>query len=1104
MLNSIGAVKPILSRENKSAIKNRMLVLSMILIIGLRILVISAPLNAQVVGATLSGTITDPSGGVVPKADISVKNNATGAVRTLSTNDGGLYSAPNLQPGDYTITVTAAGFASASTNLTLTVGAQQTLNLTLKVGTSTQNIEITASAPNINLVESTLGGLNNETQIKELPLNGRSWTDLAILQPGVSTVHNVPSLSTRDRESRGYGDQLSISGSRPQGNNYRLDGVSINDPTNGAPGSILGGNMGVDAISEFSVLTTNYSTEYGRASGGVINAITKAGTNQFHGNAYEFLRNSALDAANYFDIQKPPFRRNQFGASAGGPIKKDKTFIFGDYEGLRQALNLTQNSAVPSANARLGILSTGNVTVDPQVLRFLTAFFPLPNTPTAGDIGSYIFGRPQITNENYFIIRGDQIFSEKDTFHGTYMRDNADTTQVDEFKNKVVQTSTHRQILVLDESHSFSSHFLNDARFGLIRYFIGGPAGATAINPLVADTSYGFIPGNSAGQVYVGGLQGFTGGLSAAAPQLTHWTDWQGYDDAIFSTGIHTLKFGGNIEWIEYNRIAGTRAGGQFNFSSLSSFLTNQPQNLTADAPNSVSPRDVRQKIFGLYIQDDMHVRPNLTINVGVRYEPATVMSELRGKVGSLLNLTDPTLHLGNPLYHNNTLHDFDPRVGFAWDPFKSGKTSVRAGFGFYDQLPLPAYFGNPTANAPPFYESVNAASLLPGDFPTNAYLKTTTGGLKSQRGPFLQQNPSRSYVMQYNLSIQREVMPNLTFLIGYVGSHGVHGITNTDDADIVLPIPSPLGYLWPCEPFDPVTGCGGIGSGTRLNTFIAREPATLFRNSSLYNGLDLQITKKITHGFQVQGSFTWQKNIDTASGNPTADQYINGISSMLIFDPSLQRAPSDFNVGKVLTINSVWVIPAPKSGFAGGLLGGWQVGGVFTASTGVPFTPLLAGDTLGLNSTDPFAYPDRLRTPGCESLVNPGNVQNYIKVQCFAVPAAVVFNGIHYIPLGNAGRNEVPSPGLVDLDFSLVKNTYIKRISDTFNVQFRAEAFNILNHPNFNVPVYNGQQTILDPTISGIGIVPSNPSTDVISLGPLDSTATTSRQLQFGLKVIW
>jgi hypothetical protein len=1069
-----------------------------------------ARVGAQVVGATLNGTITDESGAVIAKANVTVTNSATGVARTATTNDAGIYVVPDLQPGDYEISSSAAGFQTVSTKLTLTVGAQQTQNLTLTIGTSAQKIEVTAEAPTINLVESTLGGLNDENQIQQLPLNGRSWSDLANLAPGVYTVRNVAAITTRDRESRGYGAEVAISGARPQQNNYRLDGISINDPQNGAPGSILGGNLGVDAISEFSVLTTNYSTEYGRASGGIINATTKSGTNAFHGSAYEFLRNSALDAANYFDVQKPPFRRNQFGASAGGPIKKNKMFIFGDYEGLRQTLNITQNSFVPSVNARSGILSTGNVTVDPQIAKFLTAFYPLPNAPGPNpDIGSFIFGRPQIVPENYFIIRSDQIMSNKDTLHETYMFDWAKTSEVDEFRNKNVISETHNQLLVLDWSHSFSSAFLNDARFGLHREFVGGPASATALNPAAKDMSFGTVPGDSAAQIVVPGLTNFTGGLSATAPVLDPWTSWQGYDDAFYTTGIHSLKFGANIEWMKDNRLSTPRPGGQWNFASLPAFLTNVPLNLSADAPGATRPRGQRQTYVGMYAQDDMRVRPNLTINVGLRYEPWTVPSEVHGQMVTLLTPSSPApagMKIGNPLYANNTLFNFEPRLGFAWDPFKSGKTSIRAGFGFYDQPPLNIFFGNPEENSPPFAQSVNTSSLTQGDFPTLGYLKAVPGSLTSERVAFVQQHPGRSYVMQYNLSVQRQLSTNLTILVGYVGSHGVRGITNDDDADIVQPIVSPVGYLWPCEPFSAITGCGGIGSGTRINTTIAREPFTLFRNSALYNGLQVQVTKRMSYGLQAQGSFTWQRSIDTASGNLASDQFINGISSEFVFNSRLQRAIADFDVPKVLTLNFLWAVPTAKSlpGFANTILGGWQLGTIFTASNGVPFTPVMAGDPLGLDSTDPWAFPDRVRGPGCQSLVNPGNVQNYLKVQCFTVPPAVVYNGVHYIRLGNGGRNEVYGPGLVDFDFSIVKNTPVKRISETFNVQFRAEAFNILNRPNFNTPVYNGQNAILDPTIAGIGIVPANALTDVISLDPIDSTATTSRQLQFALKVIW
>src|SRR2546427_85526 len=316
----------------------------------------------QVAGGTVSGTVVDSSGRVIPSARISIKNVATGVSRTVTTNTDGFYSAPNLLPGSYELTFTGPGFKTeVRSGIALTVGATEVLDLTMKVGTVVETIVVQSEVPAVQLATSDISAVVNATTVRELPLNGRSWTDLAQLQPGVNAIQTQPTFAAgTDRGNRGFGQQLTISGARPQQNNYRLDGVSLNDYTNGAPGSMLGGNLGVDAIQEFSVLTTNYSAANGRTSGGVISAVTKSGANAFHGNAYEFLRNSALDADNFFDnangIKKPPFRRNQFGASAGGPIRKDKTFVFGDYEGLRQALGVTQVNNVPSQAARNGIL----------------------------------------------------------------------------------------------------------------------------------------------------------------------------------------------------------------------------------------------------------------------------------------------------------------------------------------------------------------------------------------------------------------------------------------------------------------------------------------------------------------------------------------------------------------------------------------------------------------------------------------------------------------------------------------------------------------------------------------------------------------------------
>ena len=366
-------------------------------------------LRAQVAGGTLSGTVTDPSGSAVPNATIDIKAVSTGTTRTVTSDSAGLYAAPNLLPGAYEVTSSASGFSKAVlTGITVTVGGQQELNIKLQIGQVSQTVEITAQAPQIQLTSSSITATVNDTTVRELPLNGRSWTDLATLQPGVANMAaEQPGISGTTSASargiRGFGNQLTISGGRPGQNNYRLNGISENDYSNSSPGSVTGGAAGVDAIAEFSVVTTNYTAEYGRTSGGVINAITRSGTNQFHGDVYEFLRNSALDAKNYFDVGTiPPFRRNQFGASAGAPIWKDHTFAFGNYEGLRQSLGTTFKDTVPSPNAQKRASSTmpmgrrctighrqsgvvrnftnsaGTVGVDPKIVPFL-ALWQLPN-----------------------------------------------------------------------------------------------------------------------------------------------------------------------------------------------------------------------------------------------------------------------------------------------------------------------------------------------------------------------------------------------------------------------------------------------------------------------------------------------------------------------------------------------------------------------------------------------------------------------------------------------------------------------------------------------------------------------------------------------------
>src|SRR5438876_2168044 len=414
--------------------------------------------HAQVTGATLSGTVTDASGAVIPGVQVSIKNRATGVVRNIKTDEVGFYSAPNLLAGNYDVTVSAPGFSTAAqTNIALSVGAQQVLNMALKVGEASQTVLVTEAAPLVQLGSSTLSAQVESSTVRELPLNGRDWASLATLTPGVNAIETqMPFENGAVRGNRGFGAQLSISGGRPTQNNYRLDGLSINDYGNGGPGSVIGVSLGVDAIQEFSVLTGNYSAEYGRTSGGVVNAISKSGTNAFHGDLYEFLRKDKLDANDFFsnasNQPKPPYKRNQFGAAAGGPIKKDRTFIFGDYEGIRQAEAIpSSNSTVLSDSARTGHLANGTVVqVDPVIQQFLR-LMPHANGPVSGDKGNFVYSPPAVIHENYYTGRIDHKISDKDSLFGTYTYDDTPFNTTDGFGNNAILSQTTRHIGALEE-----------------------------------------------------------------------------------------------------------------------------------------------------------------------------------------------------------------------------------------------------------------------------------------------------------------------------------------------------------------------------------------------------------------------------------------------------------------------------------------------------------------------------------------------------------------------------------------------------------------------------------------------------------------------------
>jgi outer membrane receptor protein involved in Fe transport len=1075
----------------------------------------SAPANAQAVGATLSGTVTDASGAVIAGAEIAIKNVGTGVIRTLNSDAAGFYSAPNLQPGTYSITTTAQGFSPAETNITLSVGAQQQLNVSMKVGAANDNVTVNESAPAVELTSATLSSEVNSTTVRELPLNGRDWTQLATLEPGVSAVRTQASTTsaTANRSNRGFGNQLTDSGHSPYENSYRVNGINVNDYTNGSPGSVIGANLGTDAIQEFSVLTTDYTAEYGRTSGAIINSITKSGENTVHGVIFGFFRNASLDAKNYFDSATnpiPPFQRYQYGGAIGGPIVKDKTFFFAAYEGVRQDRSTTFTDQVPSAAARLGTICTlpplpapqtptcTNVGVSPAVQPYL-AFWPLGNGPLSSDGNTQIFTFAGLfhLNENYASARVDHHLSNNDTLSGSWTFDNGPYTQPDALGNVLTSLFSSRQMVEAEETHIFSPTLINTARVGYSRSHGISGLTASALTPIAADTALGVRPGIAAPILTVTGLTN-TSSVGSTTVNLLVSNSFQFYDDVFMTKGKHSLKFGFAVERIQFNNTDLPRPTGDFTFSGLQAFLMDTPTSVQELVSTNSFEVGSRQTQFGIYAQDTWQARPNLTLNLGLRYEPTTLPTEANGRFQVLENLTAPTLTPVKNLWsHNQTLKNFEPRVGFSWDPFHSGKTAIRGGFGIFDVLPLPWTYTQTAAFEAPFAIQASATGLSQGDFPIVQpphTLSSTSNGVF-----YVNQNPANSYAMNWNFNVQHEITPTLSATLGYVGSRSIHLPDLLDDVNYTLPTLTSAGYMWP------KTG------GAKLNPNFGGIRAQLWNNDAWYEGLQVGVTKKLSHGLQLQGSYSYSKCLDTGSNLSFNDPYQNSLPDYMYFDHRLTKGLCDFSLTHSGVVSYIWTIPTPASvkGFAEKALGGWQVGGIITAQTGSPFSPVVGGDPLGRNAGDTEVdYVSRV--PGCNPIN--GSVLSYLNLNCFSLPTAPASlaaqcNTFPNAPappptgqvycanlLGNLGRNQITGPGYIGVDFSIFKNV---RLSERFTTQFRVEIFNILNHPNFLAPVdnevlFNGGS--LSSGLSG--------STTGLSPGRIDTTSGDSREIQFGVKV--
>lgn len=1091
-------------------------------------LVVTSP--AQVSTGTIEGNITDPTNAAVGNATVLVTNTATGIETRTTSGAGGFYSAPNLQTGPYIVSVSVGGFSTMTVDgVQLNVGANQEVNFVLKVGAVSEKVIVTATPPTLDLLSSTTMPVVDQRTIVELPLNGRDWTALANLQPGVAAIRTQPAVAvTNQRANRGVGSQLTVSGARPQQNNYRVDGISINDYSNGGPGGVIGSNLGVDAIQEFSVVTSNASADYGKSAGGIINAVTRGGTSKFHGSAYEFLRNSALDARDEFDAVNSiaEFRRNQFGASIGGPLLKARTFFFFDYEGLRQYKGISTSSNVPNPDARSGLLvctqpalpaaqnpscltpgtstqaapgSTGKqkTTVNAAVSPYLT-FYPLPNSgalnSATSDIGTFLFNTPAISHENFYTARLDHKISEKDSLNGTYFYDTGDLDSPDPFNVRITGNLAKRELATLGESHVFNANVINSTRIGYSHVVSIAPTTLSASNAAASDTSLGFVPGLPVGLINIGGVSNFQGGLRATGEFDFHLNSYQVYDDLYLTRGRHALKVGFAFERLQNNQLGTSNPNGQFIFSNLASFLSATPTSFNGPLAQGVSPRDLRQSVFGGYVTDTYHIRPSLTLNLGIRYEPVTVPTETAGRLAILPSLTASTPKLGNPYFNNSSLKNFAPRIGFAWDPFGKGKTSVHGGYGLYDTQTLNYLYEGLSIFTAPYLQLGNISSLIAGDFPHNGYAKMNAAGPVGLRYAYTDPSPKRGYIQQYSFNVQQQLPYDFTAQVGYAGSRGIHLPYRVDDVNTVQPIRDSIGYGF----YGPnCTSCQTAAQLTaaKLNPSVGQISAVFMSGYSHYNSLQASLIKNFSHNTQMQASYTWAKSIDDGSSSTFGDTFANSVSSLPTWAPDRRRAISDFIVAHNFVINYLYQLPRIHDGmFASALVNGWQWGGIYQFSTGEPFSPLISGDPLNLKSADPFAFPDRIKSGGCSgNPVKPFSVSNrsYVNTACFAFPAFDPVTG--YTHLGNAARNSIIAPSLSEFDTSLIKNTPV--FSERLNVQFRAELFNVANHGNYGPPPKAGTQFF---AANG---APLSAASAGVLVGP---AATSSRQAQFALKLIF
>ncbi|HET7112579.1 MAG TPA: TonB-dependent receptor [Pyrinomonadaceae bacterium] len=1034
---------------------------------GLAFLLSLASSIAAQTTSTITGEVKDTNSALLVGVRITATALETGVTRTTSSGVEGRFVFPALPVGTYALRAEHDGFEPlVPQNVRLTVNETVHVSLVLKIAGLTANVTVDSGELLVNTESAELSYLVSEQLIRDLPLNGRNYTDLALLQPG------VVAYTHRDGGSVvAHGLATSINGQDPRSNVYLLDGTPQNDFTNGPAGSAAGTALGVETIREFRVEANSYGAEFGRNFGGQINAVSKSGTNLFHGSLYEFHRNDNLDARNFFDgSQKPEFKRNQFGGSFGGPIKPDRTFFFFGYESLRENLGQTIRTVVPDINARNGILPTGgNVTVHPAIRPYLDEF-PLPNGPNlGGGLAEHAFGFNRQIAQHFLQGRVDQNWNNQHQFFARYTFDDADQQLPTDFPQFPRSFRSRNQFFTAEDRFIQSSTTIHTFRLGFSRTRIGQQVEANTTQPLQP-----FVPGRELiGNIDIGGVPRF-GPQTSVSVRLTQ--NVFGFEYGMVHTrGRHIIKAGGVVERYQDNMVNPTFSLGIWTFANLRNFLTNNPQSFLGLTPTGALDRYWRFTFFAGYLQDDLKVHPRLTINGGLRYETTTLPVDIYGRDSALPSLADRTPTVG-PLYKNPTRLNLSPRVGLAWDVFGNGNTSLRAGYGLYfntnNQQNLIVTVTNPPAT-PRIAIGFTATSPCRPAFPVAPLSCAFANSIRPVQ--FDLDNP---YVNVYSFSIQRELPWETVATLAYAGSRGVH-LLRSNDVNIAVPIIRSDG-----TPFFPL-------GAPRQNPAFSTIELKSSDGNSWYNAMIVDVRKRWSRNVTLQSSYTFSRNIDTTQASTFFSDATNGTTTAFPEFPDLNynKGLADYHAKHNWVVNFTWALPFARNlkGLKKSLLDGWQLAGINNVRSGNPLTVFVQANrsrSLWQPSLGPGIGRDRASiAPGFtyESAVL-GGPDRYFDPAAFSLPPAGT--------LGNTGRGAFIGPNYRSFDLSASKNIRVTHLGEAGTLQIRVEAFNVFNRANFSPPALTA--------FAGA----SDSEAPLPTFGRIRSTVGSSRQIQLGLRL--